>query len=281
MTEQPKFKWGISTLGCHEFTLEETCKLAERYDIHTFEIRSLEDRQDLAKYFDETYPDPGKIIELLGRYKQSIVALNSSFKLIGTQEEDREELLEFARWAERLNVPFIRTFGGGSMDRPFRQAEINEAAENLRWWHQIRQENGWQTRLALETHDGFSSGARCLELQACCETPLDLIWDTHHSWKIGGETPQETWNHIAPLVRHVHIKDSVSVPGIHLPYTYVVPGTGEFPAKETLSLLRENNYTGVVSLEWERKWHPDLVPLAEALEALVSSGWKSDAFAIA
>lgn len=281
MTAQPKFQWGISTLGCHELDLEEICTLAARHDIHTLEIRAIEDRQDLPQYLGETYPDPGTIQAVLDLHGQTIIALNSSFKLVGSQAKDRQELLQFARWAEILSVPYLRAFGGGSMAEPLAPAELDEAAENLRWWHRIRRENGWGTRLALETHDGFSSGARCLELRARCETPLDLIWDTHHSWKLGGESPQETWSMIAPLVRHVHIKDSISVPSARHPYTYVLPGTGEFPAREALSLLAENGYEGIVSLEWERKWHPYMPPLGEALEALVSNGWKSEALAMA
>lgn len=275
MTAQPKLNWGISTLGCHELDLDATCALAARHDIHTLEIRALEDRQDLPQYLDETFPDSGTVQAILDQHKQSIVALNSSFKLVGSQEGDRRELLEFARWAEMLNIPYIRAFGGGSMAEPLSAAELDEASENLRWWHGVRQSNEWNTRLALETHDGFSGGARCIELQAHCEIPLDLIWDTHHSWKLGGEAPQETWNLIAPLVRHVHIKDSISVPSARHPYTYVLPGTGEFPAQEVLSILAANDYEGVVSLEWERKWHPYMPPLEEALAALVSNGWKT------
>ena len=276
MTAQPRFQWGISTLGCHELDLEETCALAARHDIHTLEIRALEDRQDLPRYFDETFPDSEALQSILARHGQSVVALDSSFKLVGSREEDRKELLGFARWAELLGVPYIRAFGGGSMAQPLTSAELAEAAENLRWWNQIRRQNGWSTRLALETHDGFSSGARCLELQACCDTPPDLIWDTHHTWKLGGESPQETWELVSHLVRHVHIKDSISVPSARHPYTYVLPGTGEFPAREVLSLLSTNGYKGIVSLEWERKWHPYMPPLEEALAALVSNGWKTE-----
>lgn len=281
MTAQPRFQWGISTLGCHELDLGEICTLAARHDIHTLEIRAIEDRQDLPQYLDETFPDLGTIQAILARHRQTIVALNSSFKLVGSQAKDREELLQFARWAELLDVPYIRAFGGGSMAEPLSTAELGEAAENLRWWHRIRRENGWGARLALETHDGFSSARRCLALQEVVEQPLDIIWDTHHSWKLGGESPQETWKLIAPLVRHVHIKDSISVPSARHPYTYVLPGTGEFPANEVFGVLRENHYPGVVSLEWERKWHPYMPPLGEALEALVSNGWKSEAPAMA
>ena len=160
------------------------------------------------------------------------------------------------------------------MAEPLKNQQLDKAAANLAWWHQLRNKEGWQTKLALETHDGFCSAHRCLQLQAYANIPLDIIWDTHHSWKLGGETLQETWDQMGSLVRHVHIKDSISVPSARHPYSYVLPGEGEFPARKALDLLANNNYQGIVSLEWERKWHPYMPPLDQALDALGSNGWR-------
>lgn len=275
MTAQPKYQWGISTLGCHELTLNETCMLAERHGIHALEIRALEDRQDLPNYLDETFRTAGSIQTILDAHEQRVIALNSGFSLIGAAESDKEELLGFARWAEVLNIPYIRIFGGGTMADPLTEQNLDSAASSFQWWEEVRLNNGWETQLALETHSGFSSSARCLQLQKHTGLPLDIIWDTHHTWKYGGESAQDTWDQIGPLVRHVHIKDSIPVPSARHPYSYVLPGTGEFPAEEVFTLLTRNGYEGIVSLEWERKWHPYMPMLDEALDALVSSHWKS------
>ena len=272
MTGQRKFKWGISTLGCHELDLEQVCTLAAHHDIHTLEIRALADRQDLPRYLDESYANAGEIQAVLDAHQQHVIALNSGFTLIRAQEADRQEMLGFARWAEALDIPYVRVFGGGSMTEPLTTQALDHAAKNLEWWHQTCKTNGWKTRLALETHTGFSSAARCLKLQEHAGIPLDIIWDTHHTWKLGNETAEETWNQMAPLIRYVQIKDSIPVPSAKHPYSYVLPGTGEFPAKELLSLLASHDYAGIVSLEWERKWHPYMPPLDEALDALVTAG---------
>lgn len=277
MIEQPKYKWGISTLGCHELNLPEICELADQHGIHALEIRSLEDRQDLPGYLDDTYENEKAVQSVLDAHRQRIVALNSGFKLIGAEEADRIELLEFARWAELLNIPYIRVFGGGKMEEPLTMEGLDSAASNLQWWHEVRAENQWSTTIALETHTGFSSSERCLKLQAHAGIPIEIIWDTHHTWKQGEETPAQTWDLMASMIRHVHIKDSISVPSARHPYTYVLPGAGEFPAQEALSLLTEHQYDGIVSLEWERKWHPYMPEIGEALEALVTQRWKQDA----
>jgi sugar phosphate isomerase/epimerase len=281
MTAQPKFQWGISTLGCHELDLVKTCELAERHDIHTLEIRALCDRQDLPAYLDETYQNATEVQSILDQHHQNVVALNSGFKLIGAQAADREELLEFTRWAEALNIPYIRVFGGSDMADPLTAQGLDSASSSLQWWNDHRTRNKWNVRLALETHSGFSSSERCLKLSEHANEPIDIIWDTHHTWKYGNETPAQTWDHLSHLIRHVHIKDSVPIPSARHAYSYVLPGAGDFHAKDVLALLTKNNYAGIVSLEWERKWHPYMPSLDEALDALVSSQWKNDSKVLA
>jgi len=278
MTAQPNFKWGISTLGCHELDLPAICKLAQKHEICHLEIRSLADCLNLPEYFDVTYSDdPNAIGRILNQHRQNIVALNSGFSLMGGDENARNELLAFARWAERLKIPYIRVFGGGSMKEPLSQSDLATCVKNLQWWEQERDKNKWSTRIALETHDGFSSGARCLQLQETFGAPLDIIWDTHHTWKTGDESAVQTWDKIGSMVRHIHVKDSIPVPSARHPYTYVLPGNGDFPITEVYRILQEKNYQGVVSLEWERKWHPYLPELETALAALAENGWRSGA----
>lgn len=275
MTAQPKLNWGISTLGCHELDLPAICELASKHGIHHLEIRSLADCLNLPDYLDAIYPNnPGAVQKILDDHKQSIIALNSGFSLIGADEDARDELLAFARWADLLDIPYIRVFGGGKMAESLSDKDLSTAVENLNWWKKQREKNEWMTRIALETHDGFSSGERCLQLIEALGRPIDIIWDTHHTWKMGGENSEQTWDQIAPLICHVHIKDSISAPSARHPYTYVLPGEGEFPATEVFETLRTGHYQGVVSLEWERKWHPYLPDLDVALQALGTSGWR-------
>lgn len=278
MTAPLNIKWGISTLGCHELDLSAICKLAQQHDVFHLEIRSLADCLNLPEYLDANFADdPAAVKEILREHGQSIIALNSGFNLIkaAADKTPRDELLAFAHWAALLDIPLIRIFGGGSMDEPLSEADLATAVANLKWWQGERQKNNWKTQIALETHDGFSSGKRCLQLQEAYGHPIDVIWDTHHTWKMGGESPQQTWDQIAPMIQHIHIKDSVSIPSARHPYSYCLPGEGEFPVGDTYNVLRDNNYNGVVSLEWERKWHPYLPDLDTALTALTESGWRT------
>ena len=276
MTAQRNFQWGISTLGCHELDLPSICKLAENHGIHHLEIRSLADCLDLPAYLDKQYPDNhAEAQRILDQHRQSIIALNSGFSLISGDDEARKELLAFARWADLLNVPLIRVFGGGSMSEPLTPADMETATNNVKWWNAQKEEHQWKTEIALETHGGFSSSARCLKLQETLNSPLNIIWDTHHTWKLANESAIETWEQLGPMIKHIHIKDSIPVPSARHDYSYVLPGAGEFPVADVFNLLLDSNFDGIVSLEWERKWHPYMPDLDTALIALEESGWKS------
>jgi sugar phosphate isomerase/epimerase len=267
-------RWGISSLGCGELTLPDMCGLAGRFGIDALELRSVAGRLDLPAYLAETYPDPAAVRALLGEAGVRVVVLDSSFKLVGGSVAEREELRAFACWADALQAPYIRVFGGGTMERGLSGDDLRQAAAHVDWWSREKAARGWKADLILETHDGFSAADRCLALQDRLAGALPVLWDTHHTWKLGGEEPAATWRRLGPLVRHVHIKDSVSIPSARHPYSYVMPGTGEFPALETLDLLAADGYGGVVCLEWERKWHPYLPPLEEALAALPAAAWR-------
>jgi sugar phosphate isomerase/epimerase len=49
----------------------------------------------------------------------------------------------------------------------------------------------------------------------------------------------------------------------------VAPGDGVLPLADVLAELRARGYSGWISLEWERAWHPDAAPLADVLPRFV------------
>ena len=140
-------------------------------------------------------------------------------------------------------------------------------------WRQEKKRQGWRADLLVETHDSFSASGPCLRLLELLDERVNFIWDSHHTWCLGGESPAETWRLLAPYIRHVHIKDSIAVPSARHPFTYVVPGQGKMPVLSVFELLSRDGFLGTVSLEWEKMWHPYLPPLADALTACRERGW--------
>ena len=261
----------FSTMGCTELTLPQVLTLADRFSIDCLELRSLENRTDLPAYLAGQPGGLAGVRSSLSRRPARV--LGTSFKLVGDNEAGRTALLAFAQLAEEIGTPYLRIFGGGTWGTPLSEENYRQAVEVLNWWQGEKKKNRWQTEILIETHDAFSATPPFLRLFELLGRTHPIIWDSHHTWRLAGERPADTWKHLQPHTRHVHIKDSILKPSARHPYTYVLPGTGEMPAREVLDLLRRDRFTGAVSLEWEKMWHPYLPPIEEALTACRKENW--------
>lgn len=259
---------GFSSLGCPDLSLEEICALATRHHISAVELRALGGSLDLPEYLERRYGSPAALAENLRGIAVSIASLDTSLRLMESTPADREKLLRFVPWAEAMGAPRLRVFDGG---QSCSQETLAHAIGVLGWWRDLRREHGWRTDLMVETHDTLLTTAAIQRFLAAAPGTA-ILWDTHHTWKKGGEDPVLTWRSIGSSVCHVHVKDSLHVPGRE-PYVYVLPGSGEFPMGPLVAALQAGKFAGPVCLEWEKLWHPALAPLDEALTAARRLGW--------
>jgi sugar phosphate isomerase/epimerase len=259
----------FSTLGCPDLSLDEVFALAVRHGLAGVELRALAGTLDLPDFFSRRFGTPAAARASRGAAPLPIFALDTSFKLSDQDPVTRETLLSFVPWAEALGVPRLRVFDGGHAGDA---TELAAATATLAWWRELRERHGWQTDLMIETHDSLFTGAVIQRLLALAPNAA-VLWDTHHTWKRGGENPVTTWRAIKANVVHVHVKDSISQPSARHPLTYVKPGDGEFPAAALFAALHADAYSGPVSLEWEKLWHTYLGPLDEALAAANARAW--------
>lgn len=261
----------FSTLGCPELDLDGVIALAARHGLHALELRTLNLTTDLPAWFAMNYGTPAGLAAHIKQRHVKVCAMGTSFKLVGHDDIDRSMLELYVKWADESNVPWLRVFDGGKTGDA---AEVAEAAETLTWWKAHRLKNNWAVDLMVETHDSFLDAERLHKF--INKVPqVSILWDAHHTWKKGGESPTDTWKAIRNHVVHVHVKDSVSTPspnGSH-PYTYVMPGDGEYPMEELRAGLKQDGYNGVLSLEWERMWHPYLPELDKALYHARQTRW--------
>ena len=115
----------------------------------------------------------------------------------------------------------------------------------------------------VETHDNWTGGTDCRALVEAIRAPnVGILWDIAHPPRFNGEAVDKTFEIIGPLVRYTHIKD-----GRHEPqhpqamsdgWRYVTPGTGEIQLRRAVQLLRKSGYQGYLTLEHEKRWHPEL-----------------------
>lgn len=258
----------FSSLGCPELNLEQTLALAAKHGLPGVELRALAGTIDLPAYFAAAYGTPAKLAAALRAQPVKILSLDTSLKLAENTAEERAAFLKFLPWAEALGVPRLRVFDGGHGPD---EATHRAMAETVGWWREQRATQRWQADIMVETHDTLSNTASIFGfLQFAPGT--GILWDTHHTWKVGKEVPAATWQKIKAHVVHMHIKDSVSIPSGRHSFSYRLPGEGEFPMAGLRPLLREE-YSGPLSLEWERLWHPELAPVDDALTAATQRGW--------
>jgi sugar phosphate isomerase/epimerase len=256
----------FSTLGCPALGLGDACAAARAHGIPMIELRALGGSLDLPSYFAGRGDSPASISEAAAGVR--IVALGTSLRLADGTAEDRRKFLEYVPWAEAIGVPRLRVFDGGAISD---RSSADRAAEAAAWWRDLRAERGWRTDIMVETHESL---LRAAEIRRFSDASpgTGILWDSHHTWRKGGEDPSQTWSAIGPHVVHIHVKDSVSGSAPGLPARYVLPGTGEFPMAALRSALA-GNYGGPLSLEWERHWHPELAPIEEALRSAAAASW--------
>ena len=259
----------FSTLGCAEMNLDEVAALAHRHGFATVELRALAGTTDLPLWLAGRFQSPAAFSEHLKTLNLAVCAFGTSFRLIDGTENDRAALLAYVPWAEAADVSWLRIFDGGKTGD---STEIARASAVFAWWREERRRNKWKVDLMIETHDALITTPR---LQALLTAIPDaaLLWDTHHTWKKGGENPVDTWQAVGPRTVHIHVKDSISNPWNNYPSTYVLPGEGEFPMIPLLAALEAARFRGAISLEWERLWHPYLPTLEKALTAATTHHW--------
>lgn len=252
------FDYCFSTLGCSELNLHETSDLAQRHGIASVELRALSGTVDLIPALSAEFGTPAEFAAFLAERYLSVASLNTSIRLFSST--DLSVIEPFIAWAEAVDIPYLRIFDGGSRLRP---DEMTCAAELLDDWQALRQSRGLNVDLMIETHDALADFEQLLAFIDRVPT-AKILWDTHHTWAKGSDL-KTLWRHVAKNVVHLHVKDStMSSNGQR---RYVLPGHGDFPITDLLSLLQSGERHIPLSLEWERHWHPELPPLEDALKA--------------
>ena len=109
--------------------------------------------------------------------------------------------------------------------------------------------------VGIETHDDFSSAATIA--RALADVPsraVGAVWDMYHTARMG-ETPAEALSLVGDRLLNVHLKDARRN-GDSLELCLL--GEGDIPVQDVLRLLKQRGYDDFVSVEWEKKWHPEL-----------------------
>ncbi|MFC7329767.1 sugar phosphate isomerase/epimerase family protein [Marinactinospora rubrisoli] len=247
------WKLAVSTLGMPGAAVRDAVRVAAGHGCHGIELRVHPDeevRLDLpaprARDARAVVEDAGLQVACLAGYAR-VCAPGPNAPVIA-------ELRALIELAARMGAPSVRVFPGGEDGRDGAALErIGAVLPDLR---------AHGVRLLVETHDSHPTGERALRLAEPFAAPglVAVLWDALHPWR-NGEPPSRTRRVLGEYLGYFQVKDAVRGDR----WTPVPPGDGEVPLDECGSLL--GPWSGWVSLEWERAWHPQIEPLAVPLRA--------------
>ncbi len=267
----------FSTLACPGMALADAISLGRRSGYAGVELRLID-----GELIDPAMPatERSRVRRIIDAAGLPVVAVDSSIRL--TDDDPGPQLAQFLRIASDWEAPLVRVFGGPlpGGDRPSgdrdRRDRLEAAARVLE--EAVPEAERLGVRIGVETHDAFSSSAVLAELLALAPWPdVGAVWDSHHPHGMG-ESPADVWASIGPRVLLAQVKDARCDAMREDGWQLVLLGDGEVAVREMLGLLSADGYPGWISVEWEKRWHPEIEPPEVALpqHLAVLTGWLSE-----
>ena len=248
-------KLAFSTLGCPDFSWPEIYSMAKDLGFDGVEIRGLGEEIFAVKAQPFTESQLPQTQKKLAELHLEIPCLSSGccLKFTGNAEHNCEEIMEYITLAAKLGTPYIRILAdldpqpGGVVD----DGVVLAALKRL-----IPMAEAKGITLLVETNGVYSNTDRLRRLlDSAASDAVAALWDVHHPYRFGGETPGKTVQNLGAYIKYVHVKDSVVENGA---IRYRMIGEGDLPIDEIMLALRSINYEGYISLEWVKRWAADL-----------------------
>ena len=246
--------WRIafSTLAFPDASLATAVSLGRSYGYDGVELRLVEGELIDPRMSQADRTAVKRTVEAAGL---PVVAVDSSIRL--TDPEPGPDLRAFLELASEWEAPVVRVFGGGLAEGgPARWDGLAAAAQVLEAAAPVAERVG--VGIGVETHDSFSASATVAELLSMVDSPaVGAVWDSHHPHRMG-ERPDEIYRNIGERLLLAQVKDARREPQRADGWQLVLLGDGEVPVREMLTMLAGGGYQGWISVEWEKRWHPEI-----------------------
>ena len=267
MSSPPRI--AFSTLAFPDATLASAASLGRRWGYSGIELRLID-----GELIDPSMPaaDRVRVKRAVTAAELPVVAVDSSIRL--TDDDPGPELRRFLELASDWESPLVRVFGGAlAAADPARRQQLRTAAQVLESAVPLAERLG--VAIGVETHDAFSASSVVAELLALIDPgavdsgAVGAVWDSHHPHRMG-ERPAEVYANLGPRILLAQVKDARRQADGD--WQLVLLGEGEVPVREMLGLLVDGGYPHWISVEWEKRWHPEIeepeVALPQHLELL-------------
>ena len=255
-------KLAFSTLSCPEWSFDQILEAAKQYGYDGIEFRGIMDEIDLPEVPEFLPAHIAGTRRKLEHAGVQAVCLSASTSVVAltASEIDRQTAVTHAQryveLAQQVGAPFVRLFCGGIPPGLARSTALERAADTLRRIGDFAQPRG--VTAVVETHDDFVSTQALVALIRLATHPaVRILWDIHHPYRLMNETIEQSLQHLNGYVYHTHVKDSIPTLGDE-GYSYVLLGEGDVPVLAAMRGLQHAGYAGYFSLEWEKRWIPEL-----------------------
>jgi sugar phosphate isomerase/epimerase len=251
-------KLSFSTLGCPEWTLEQIARKAREYGYDGVELRVADDGVHLSPE-----APPAEVERAAGLFRDAGVPVVSlcgyaSFSAAAPEQVQSNQRLmrKLIAIAQALGARWIRAYGGKYAKDEDVAVVARRVAAAVR---PVAEEAARHSvTIAIETHTHWAAGENLMRiLEGTRGLPVGVLFDVNNTLCDTGEW-RRTYDLIKAHVCYCHVKDEYRTPdgrGHH-----VMLGAGHLPLRDVLGQLKRDQFGGFLSLEWEKRWTPELEP---------------------
>jgi sugar phosphate isomerase/epimerase len=246
----------FSTLACPAWSLDQIFEAAPRYGYDGIEMRIL-----AGEVLTPALPAMirQQVRTMSRRMAIPIICVDTSVSVGQTDSTTRaaqlQDGLAMLALAAQWEAPAIRIFTFIPMGADSTTA-FNAAVDG---WSQLAVRGAeLGIKVLVETHDPIATGAGVASLlNAIPNLAAGALWDMLHPYRLG-ETPETTLSALGKRLHHVHVKDGQQPVDGGSTWPLTLLGEGSVPVPHILRLLQAEGYSGWLSVEWEKKWHPEI-----------------------
>ncbi|MBQ2955950.1 MAG: TIM barrel protein [Clostridia bacterium] len=252
-------KLSFTTLGCPDWSFDKILEQAPALGYQGIEIRGV-DGEMLAERIAQF--QPGVQRDTLRALKKAGIEMCGFGTSVNFHDASKtDEMLAQGKAAidvcHAMGIPAIRVFGDriGDGDEAKIIQQVIEGVQAL-----CDYAEGTGVQILLEVHGEFNTLERVKAVaEGVRSEQFGILWDVAHSDKVYGDDFMAFYEPLKPYIRHTHFKDHVRSNG---EFKLCRLGEGDIPIEDIVRQLLKDGYDGWFSLEWEKKWHPEL-PAAE------------------
>jgi sugar phosphate isomerase/epimerase len=252
---QPSARVAFSTLAFPKATLASAVSLGRRWGYAGVELRLID-----GELIDPRMPDSARaqVRRTVTEAGLPVVAVDSSIRLTG--DDPGPDLRRFLELASDWESPLVRVFGGAlAAERAERQEQLRAAARVLA--ASVPHARRLGVAIGVETHDDFSASSVVADLLSLADREgadpewIGAVWDSHHPHRVG-EQAADVYANLGRRILLAQVKDARRRPDGD--WQLVLLGEGEVPVRQMLGLLAAGGYPNWISVEWEKRWHPEI-----------------------